>query len=194
MLYQKTEAYGVHAPSIQAVAALVTSLVTGVLVFITWRYVRLTRRLAEAAHAEMLFHEEAEAEKWRELNAYTKLVRGLISGLPVGGQGADGAMRQAPSWEIGDVVRLQRLAARLDRSAGERAAAVVTAMTWLGERLREVKSSGSADGFDWSKFPWDRWKKELSTAKGGLDLIGATVTHRMTDLPQTKGAAGASDE
>ncbi len=182
-----------NAAAIQAVAALTTSLVTVVLVFITWRYVRLTQRLAEAASAEMSFHEEAEAEKWRELNAYTKLIRGLIAGLPTGEAGAGRVMRQAASWEPGDLARLQRLAARLDRRTGERAAAVVTSMTWLGERLRDAKADDAED-HDWSKFPWDRWRRELQTARDGLDAIASTVGQRLADLPQTKGAPGPGDE
>ncbi len=183
-----------NAGAIQAIAALTTSLVTVVLVFITWRYVRLTRRLAEAASVQMSFHQEAEAEKWRELNAYTKLIRGLISALPEREQDPDRAMRQAASWEPGDVKRLQRLAARLDRRAGERAAAIVAAMTWLGERVREVKETGSADQYDWAKFPWGRWRKELSTAREGLDAIASTVNRELADLPQTKGAPGPGSD
>lgn len=183
-----------NAGAIQAIAALTTSLVTVVLVFITWRYVRLTRRLAEAASAEMSFHEEAETEKWRELNAYTKLIRGLLSGLPASEQGADRAIRQAPSWESGDVMRLQRLAARLDRHAGERAAIVVTAMTWLAERLHEVKSKDPAEGYDWSTFPWNRWRKEIETARAALDAIAATVTRSLSGRPQTKGSPGPADD
>ncbi len=178
-----------NAGGIQAIAALVTALVTMVLALITWQYVRLTQRLAEAASAEMTFHEEAEAEKWRELNAYTKLVRGMLSALPVApgaSEAAERGMRQAASWETGDVMRLQRLAARLDRRAGERAAAVVTSMTWLGERLRDVKSSNPAEQYDWSKFPWSRWRKETQTARAGLDAIADTVTRRLSVLPQAK--------
>ncbi len=183
-----------NAGAIQAVAALVSALVTVVLVYITWRYVRLTQRLAEAASAEMSFHEEAEAEKWRELNAYTKLIRSLISGLPAAEQGAVRIMRQAPSWEPGDVMRLQRLAARLDRRAGERAAAVVTAMTWLGERLHEVKTADPDAASDWSRFPWGRWRQEIERATRGLDAIAAAVTERLKNLPPTKGAPDAAEE
>ncbi len=175
-----------NAGAIQAMAALVTALVTMMLALVTWQYVRLTQRLAEAASAEMTFHEEAEAEKWRELDGYTKLIRDLLSGLPGGPDDADRRMRQAASWEPGDLMRLQRLAARLDRRAGERAAAVVTAMTWLGERLREVKGVDPAAEYDWSKFPWDRWRKEGEAARASLDLIAANVARRLRDLPAAR--------
>ncbi len=179
-----------NAGAIQAMAAFVTALVTIVLALITWQYVRLTQRLAEAASAEMTFHEEAEAEKWRELNAHTKLIRGLLSGLPAGPQDADRRMRQATSWEAGDLMRLQRLAARLDRRAGERAAAVVTAMTWLGERLREVKAADPSSAYEWSRFPWGRWQKEAETANAGLDTIAQTVARKLRDLPSAAGGSG----
>ncbi len=183
-----------NAGAIQAMASLATSIVTLVLVFITWRYVRLTGRLAEAATAEMVFREEAGAEKWRELNAHTKLIRGMLSGLPVTEQDADRRMRQVTSWEPADVMRLQRLAARLDRGAGERAAAVVAAMTWLGERVREVKNSDPEAGYDWAAFPWSRWRKETETATRGLDDIASGVTRRLRELPPTRTSPGAAEE
>jgi hypothetical protein len=178
-----------NAGGIQAIAALVTAVVTMVLALTTWQYVRLTQRLAEAASAEMTFREEAEAEKWRELHAYTKLVRGMLAALPAASsrsEADDHAMRQAASWETGDVMRLQRLAARLDRRAGERAAVVVNSMTWLGERLREVKGAGPAEAYDWSKFPWSRWRQEMDAARTGLDTISATVARRLRRMPQAK--------
>ncbi len=183
-----------NAGAIQAMAALTTSLVTVVLVAITWQYVRLTQRLAEAATVEMVVHEEAEAEKWRELNAYTKLIRGLLSGLPPDREGAQRAMRQATSWEPGDVMRLQRLAARLDRRAGERAASIAAAMTWLGERVREVKNTDPDGPYDWSAFPWDRWRKEIDTARRALDDIASTVTRKLREVPSTRTLPGATEE
>ncbi len=183
-----------NAAAIQAIAALTTALVTMVLVLITWRYVRLTQRLAEAAKAELMFHEEAEAEKWRELNAYTKLIRDLLSGLPVREQDAERAMRQAASWEAGDLMRLQRLAARLDRLAGEHAAVVVTAMTWLGERLHEVKAADPSEGVNWTKFPWSRWQREMNGARTALDAIAAAVTDKLRDLPQAKESSGIGED
>ncbi len=181
-----------NAGAIQAIASLVTAAVTVALVAVTWRYVHLTGRMAEAARAELMFHEEEEAEKWRELNAQTRLVRALLSTLPVDDRRPEALVRQAVSWDQADVARLQRLAARLDRSAGERAAAVVTSMTWLGERLREIKSADPGDEYNWAEFPWSRWTHEIATARSGLDVIAAAVTRKLADY--TKNSSGASRE
>ncbi len=183
-----------NAAAIQAIAALTTAVVTSVLALITWRYVRLTQGLAEAAQAELMFHEEAEAEKWRELNAYTKLIRDLLSGLPAGERDGARAMSQAASWEAGDLPRLQRLAARLDRSAGEHAAVVVAAMTWLGERLHDVKTTDPDEGVNWSKFPWSRWQREMTSAKTALDAIAAAVTDKLRDRPQARESSGIGED
>ncbi len=171
--------FNANAAAIQAMASIVTAAVTVALVVVTWRYVHLSARIAEAARAELLFHEEEEAEKWRELNAQTRLIRALLSTLPAEDRGADALARQAVSWDQADVARLQRLAARLDRSAGERAATVVTAMTWLAERVREIKSADPESGYNWAEFPWARWTREIATARSGLDAIAATVNRKL---------------
>ncbi|MGE5358547.1 MAG: hypothetical protein ACM3NQ_05970 [Bacteroidales bacterium] len=179
-----------NAGAIQAVGSIVTAAVTVALVIVTWRYVHLTQRMADVARQQLVFHEEAEAEKWRELNAHTKLLRALLAALPPTTRRPEALARQAVSWEASDVARLQRLAARLDRTAGERAATVVAAMTWLGERLREIKEIEDGEKYDWSAFPWDRWEREITVATRNLDAIAGTVAHRLKAVPASRPSRG----
>jgi hypothetical protein len=178
-----------NAGAIQALASMVTAAVTVALVVVTWRYVHLAQRMADVARQELVFHEEAEAEKWRELNAQTKLLRVLLAGLPPATRRPDALARHAASWEASDVARLQRLAARLDRTAGEQAASVVASMTWLSERLREIKDIDDSKRYDWDAFPWDRWERELKTATHNLDAIASAVRRRLKGLPSTRPTA-----
>ncbi len=52
-----------------------------------------------------------------------------------------------------------------------------------------MKDSNPAEPFDWSKFPWGRWRKEMETAKAGVDTIAAMVSRRLSENGPSEGAA-----
>ena len=80
--------------------------------------------------------------------------------------------------------RFQALASGLSELAGKNAALVAGAMNWLAERVREVKSVKPEVGYEWRKFPWDRWNEELTRAKDRLndvsDALNAAVAQSAT--------------
>ncbi len=152
----------------KAISSVLTAIVTGILVWITWRYVQLTQRLAEAASTQLQFQEEAELAKWRELQSQIKLITVILASLPTEQQSADKRMRSAISWDTGDLTRFQALASTLGEAVGQDAALAVGAMIWMRERVKEVKGVRPEIGYDWTKFPWERWVAELNQAKGKI--------------------------
>ena len=157
-----------NAGGVQALAAVLSLAVTILLAAITWRYVVLTKVLADAAHAQLKLADEAARARRRELRSQIKLLNMILSTLPTERQQADRDMRQATSWDDRDLDRFQMLAAELGEIPGQHAALAVGAMKWLLERVEQVKATPLAVGVDSSDFPWERWIEEVTRA---LDRI-----------------------
>ena len=153
-----------NSAAIQAVATVVSVLVTAALALITWRYVRLTRTLAEATQAQAEFLRQAVKARKRELLAVVKMLRILVGHLPEIRQHGE-QMRGAATWDNNDLADLKRLASEFGTLAGQRAAVATSSLLWLKERLDEVKATNPGLGVNWNDFSWDRWESELKQAK-----------------------------
>lgn len=136
------EALNENAPAVQALASLATLIVTGVFARVTWRYVQLTNRLADAASEQLRFQQEATRAKWHELWGYVKLLNRALSELPDETRRAtrDKDIRSAFLWDQSDLARFQSLAAQLGSLPGTNAALVVSSMSWLRDRVEEVRA------------------------------------------------------
>jgi hypothetical protein len=71
-----------NAGAVQAVSSIVGVVVTIVLVKITRDYVLLTKRLADAAAAQLRFQREAEIAEYHELGTTLKLMGMIVASLP----------------------------------------------------------------------------------------------------------------
>jgi hypothetical protein len=167
-----------NAGAIQAIGSVVTAVVTAILVVVTRRYVHLTERLATAAAAQLEFQKEAEVGKTHELNAYVKLIAAILASLPNDQQTADRVMRHAINWSPDDLLRFQALASQLSLEAGEHAATMATSMSWLAERVQDVKNTPPSAGYNWSRFPWAQWIDHLGQANAALEQVRRIVVAR----------------
>ena len=165
-----------NSAAIQAVATVASVLATAALALITWRYVRLTRTLAEATQAQAEFLREAVKARKRELLAVIKMLRILVGSLPEIREHGE-QMREAASWDSNDLADLKRLASEFGTLAGQRAAVATPSLLWLKERVDDVKATDPRLGVNFNDFPWDRWDSELKRAKENLEAL-------WNDLPQ----------
>jgi hypothetical protein len=171
-----------NAAAIQAVSAAVTTAVTIVLAIGTWKYVRLTKRLADVAAAQLQFQQDAETAKWRELWGLLKLVRRIVADLPdeTRRAGFDKDIRQSIPWEQSDLARFQALAAQLGTIVGSNAAIAVSSIMWLGERITEVKAVPIQQGYDYDRrFHFDRWFTELHRARDRIEDVATPIKERL---------------
>ena len=181
------ESMNQNAAAIQAVASILAVVLTGVLVIVTWQYVRLTARLAHVAHRQLEAQEAVVQARRRELLACLKLFRILLAGLPQTLEKAE-QIRMASSWDEGDLDKLQRLSAELDDVSGQHAALAVGSLRWLDERIADVKTTSVLQGVDWSRFPWSQWEEHLQRAKAHIEDIWYVVAAR----PQSAQAGDSS--
>lgn len=178
------EALNENAPAVQALASLATLIVTGVFARVTWRYVQLTNRLADAASEQLRFQQEATRAKWHELWGYVKLLNRALSELPDETRRAtrDKDIRSAFLWDQSDLARFQSLAAQLGSLPGTNAALVVSSMSWLRDRVEEVRAVPRERGINYDRdFPWDRWCGELKRARDRLDDVREALKPKLTE-------------
>lgn len=158
-----------NAILVQAIASIISVMVTVALAVITYQYVRLTQRLAESSDAQLMLLRASVSAKINALAGYVKTLRILVDELPTNQQEAD-HMRTVAVWSGDNLAEFQRLASEHSRNAGERAAVVVPSMRWLRDRIDAVKD-GSL-GTDWKRsFLWDEWLIHKDRATAELEAI-----------------------
>ncbi len=169
-----------NSAAIQAVATVVSVLVTAALALITLWYVRLTRTLVEATKSQAEFLREAVKARKRHLLAVVKMLRILVMSFPEIRQHGE-QMRGATTWDNNDLADLKRLASEFGTLAGQRAAVATSSLLWLKDRVDEVKAIKPGLGVSWNDFPWDRWDSELKRAKENLEALCAELTRDHLD-------------
>jgi hypothetical protein len=157
-----------NAGAFQAVSATVTALVTVILVFITARYVGLTKTLAETASAQMQALGTAAESRRRELRARAEFLLFALRSLP------DPSRRQTTEtrvkWEdTFDFDRFVTLAAEVSSSASSNAATVVSEMTWLADRASSIPGSPMEDY--WKFFSSAEWNNRVIGVRRALEQI-----------------------
>jgi len=163
-----------NAAAMQAVSSVVSVLVTVVLVWITAEYVKLTRSLAEAAHQNLEHQREAAQARRRHLHSLLKTLRFMLGQLPADPQHGE-HIRRVPICENSDLSELQELSAQVGTQEGQEAALATVSMRWLRDRVEEVRAAEPPKGYDWSRFPWDRWQVEYAFARDHLNVIWQAV-------------------
>ena len=152
-----------------------------VLIGITWRYVVLTARMSRsAADQAKLLDDQRRLDRELRLSAVFLSVVRLKSALeslpgPESEARADRMLRQAAIWTPSELDSFASNSARLGSEVAAIAAAVVDNLSWLGDRVRDVRAVSTNTGFDYSRFAWGEWHTRASNAQNGLARIEAAV-------------------
>jgi hypothetical protein len=159
-----------NSAAIQALVSLLSFFVTAILAFITWRYVQLTKSIAAASQRTVGLHEEAQQARERQLDAVLNMVEQRLQALPYDQAQAED-IRGATTWDSQLLFELQQLAGAEGHDPGQGVAALIARLKWLDERILEVKNTPVKTGVDWPRFPWPRWREELSKARSEIPVI-----------------------
>jgi uncharacterized protein YukE len=163
-----------NAGAIEALTAIASLIVTGVLVGITWRYVRLTKKLAEAANAELLARTEAANARRRDLAANVQFLAKVVKSVPaVNRSDFDRLIRNSIAWDEFDFGHFRALASEVSPDAAHAAAEIESQMRRIQAIIAEVKSTPTGRGYDWSGFNWDEWEPRMRALKGALSSISS---------------------
>jgi hypothetical protein len=162
-----------NATAIEAATSIVSALVTAVLVFITARYVALTKQLAEAANAELLRQNEASKARRRELESQISFLRSALESLPDrdNWSHADRLIRNSTGWDTFDFAKFRARASEVSEAAASCAATVELKMRWMAELASSVKSTPLGRGYNWNSFPRDDWDHARLATREALTSI-----------------------
>ena len=159
-----------NSAAIQALGSAATVLLTAVLAWITWRYVKLTQRLVSVQLSEA-------AARRRELRTQLDLVSGFLSEL---GSPEDLRLSGANLAYFNDLrdlsgSRVRALAAEVSGGAGHQAAVLELHIQWLLNLVRDIRSRGAA-AYDWSTFPNDEYATRRQSALDAFQRLSAEVS------------------
>jgi len=153
----------------------VSALVTSILVGVTWRYVRLTRELAETARRELDFLQAQHAagidERKRRAFALIWHLRAIANALPAGNADSE-KIRQVALWQPTDLDELRRLAVPFGTEIAELASEAARHLATLAELAKDVQEKPLMRGPLMNLLPWDRW----TTARSGAERCLTSIT------------------
>jgi hypothetical protein len=161
-----------NAGAMQAIASVASVAVTVVLVVITWRYVRLTKGLAEAANAELLGQSEASKARRRELTGQIKLLLDALATLPNWANwdhvDLDATMRDSNGWENFDFGGFRELAAEVNDDASSHAAIVESKMRRMEELVRRARKPDPGLQYVYYSGMKNEWLNAMQTTQEAL--------------------------
>lgn len=167
-----------NSGAMQAIASVASVAVTVVLVFITARYVALTKGLAEAANAEAHRQIEASKARRRELASEIGFLRDALATLPnhTNWSHADAMMRNSTGWDDFDFGAFRKLSSEISDAASSGAATIESNMRWLADQVKAVKSTPTGTGYRWDSFPVREWNNAMLAAPEALKSILAALS------------------
>jgi hypothetical protein len=159
-----------NSAAIQALGSAATVLLTAVLAWITWRYVKLTQRLVSVQM------EEAVARR-RELRTQIDLLSGFLSELGTPEDLRLSGTNLAYFNDLRDLSgsRVRALAAEVSGDAGHQAAVLELHGQWLLNLVRDIRSRG-ASTYDWGTFPKDEYAARRQSALDALQRLSTEVS------------------
>ena len=155
---------------IQAVAAIVLIIVTGV-------YVWLTHNLSKtSAHQLRLLRESQFHLRRSDLIALASLARRLLKSLeelPVtkADHNASGRLLTASLWNPEEARDLGLLSAKSGQDFAHMAEQAAVDLQWMLERIAPVRSEPRHQGFEVDRFPWSDHSNRINRAKTALTEI-----------------------
>ena len=159
-----------YSALVQAIASIVSVIVTVILAWVTYMYVHLTRRLAEASDEQLQLLRANASGRINALAGFVRMLRILVSELPADEKNAE-RMRTAALWSGDNLAEFQRLASEHSRTAGQRAAVTVPSLRWLRERVETIKDLEPDQQVNWEAFPWKEWREHRERASTQLRAI-----------------------
>jgi hypothetical protein len=171
-----------NAAAIQALGSVATVLLTAVLAWITWRYVKLTQSLVSVQLGE------ATARR-RELRSQLDLISGFLREFPSPDERRLSSVLGGYFIDLRDLSgsRVRALAAEVSTEAGHQAAALEEHVTWLINLVRDIRSRGPT--YDWSGFPKEEYKARVRSALDACERLSTEVESRETQRPDSDGSA-----
>jgi hypothetical protein len=165
-----------NAPAVQAIASIASVCVTLMLAFVTYRYVQLTQSLAEAAHEQLRLQRHSAASEAAQLLTLVDLLSGSVAKCPVNERDGE-KIRSIPLWKQSELTRLATLAASV-LGPDTRIHNVIQKLNWIRARLEEVHATTPDAGYDWEKFPFAEWCRELGDTRSLLTQLRDDVEAR----------------
>jgi hypothetical protein len=163
-----------HAGSVQAIAAVLTFVLTGVLAWFTRRYVLLTRAIADASAAQVEYaKKEANESLRRTAEALAALVARIReplgrlqpSTMPVG------KLIDYPHLQTADAVEVELLARALGGDAVIHAGKAVYALRQLADLIARVRATDPRIGWRALERDEQNWYESHQTALKELDEL-----------------------
>ncbi len=154
--------------------AIVQVLVTGMLCWVTFKYVRLTHNLSKTADRQLALLRDTEFHRRRaDLIDLRSLARRLLKSLEElpatkDDPDASGRLLFASLWRPEEVGELRMLAAKAGMDFAEKAEQPAVDLNWLLERIHPVRSEKKGLGLEMSSFRWDDYGTRILRAKDGL--------------------------
>jgi hypothetical protein len=160
-----------NAAAIQALGSAATVLLTAVLAWITWRYVKLTQSLVSVQLGE------ATARR-RELRTQLDLISGFLREFPSPDEPRLSRALGGYFIDLRDLSgsRVRALAAEISAEAGHQAAALEEHVTWLINLVRDVRSREAS--YDWSGFPKQEYEARVRSALDALERLSTEMESR----------------
>lgn len=177
---------------IQAATSIVLALVTGLLCWVTYKYMRLTRNLSETAERQLTLMSETELHHRRaDLINLTSLARRILKSLeelPSTKADHDPGSRLllAALWRPEEVGELRLLAAKAGPDFADKAEQPAVDLNWILERINPVRSEPRGRGFEMGSFPWDEYAIRMEhtrTTLGELADEAAATAKTLSSRP-----------
>ncbi len=171
-----------NAAAIQALGSAAAVLLTAVLAWITWRYVKLTQRLVSVQLGEA-------AARRRELLSQLDLISGFLRELRAPDELQLSGANFGYFNDLRDLSgsRVRALAAEISAEAGHQAAVLEEQGQWLINLVRDVRSRGPS--YDWSVFPREEYKARVRSALDAFERLSTEVQSREAQRSDSDGSA-----
>jgi hypothetical protein len=154
---------------IQAAAAVVQAGAAVTIYVVTKDYVKLTRDIARAGTDQLKFSRLSQLAEDKQravaLNGRASSLEARVTALPSEITGpADRLLRQAALWTPAEIDALQTAASGVLSLAAEAASRAAIDLSWLLDRILEIRAVPPQNGYDYSRFPKEEWQSRRADA------------------------------
>jgi len=120
----------------------------------------------------------AAATANRDLVARANRLRQALHSLPEDAKGphADRMLHEAPLWNSVELEGFQTAANRLDDTTAASAAKIISNLRFLEDRVLEVRAPNPNLGYDYNRFPYEKWRFNWTEAELALEKLVAVVS------------------
>ncbi len=173
-------------------AVQATALATLALCAITAWYGWMTHRMVSHGHTQTKQLKRTEIDKeWSDAVVLANLadrvgaaLRELPTNLSDGG--FDRSVREGALWSRDDLRELEVLSARLGPWASGPLVDVTNYLLWIDARIREIQKVDPLKGFEYSRFPGDRWELAYRKSDEHLTVVAKLARDRAKNLAKEK--------